>query len=288
MSSAASFNAINLNPVITLTSDFGHKDPYLASLKGELVRLLKNPVIIDISHEIEPFHIAQAAFIVQNSYAHFPEGSVHILCVDDTVSPENKPIVAKLNKHYFVCADNGILSLISPKFKPDEVYEIDIQKVPINSFSTRAIFVQAAAHLMRGGAPSVIGKATKQINVRLPFTPSVNNDKKTITGKVIYIDNYENVITNISEELFAEIGQGRSFSIQVRNNEIKQVVRSYGEVIRYDIDKNKRIEGGKELALFNSLGLLELAIYKSNPKHTGGASSLFGLQYLDVISVHFE
>ena len=277
-----------MTPVITLTSDFGQKDPYLASIKGELYSLLEHPVIIDISHEIEPFHIAQAAFIVQNSYSHFPEESVHILFIDDTVSPENKPIIAKLNKHYFVCADNGILSLISPKFKPDDIYEIDIQKAPNNSFSTRAIFTQAAAHLMRGGAPSVIGKKTEQINVRIPFTPSVNNDKNTITGKVIYIDNYENVVTNISEEIFVEIGQGREFTIQVRNNEIKQVVRSYAEVIRFDIDKNKRVEGGKELALFNSLGLLELAIYKSNPKHTGGASSLFGLQYLDLVSVHFK
>ena len=260
----------------------------MASIKGELYSLLEHPVIIDISHEIEPFHIAQAAFIVQNSYSHFPEESVHILFIDDTVSPENKPIIAKLNKHYFVCADNGILSLISPKFKPDDIYEIDIQKAPNNSFSTRAIFAQAAAHLMRGGAPSVIGKKTEQINVRIPFTPSVNNDKNTITGKVIYIDNYENVVTNISEEIFVEIGQGREFTIQVRNNEIKQVVRSYAEVIRFDIDKNKRVEGGKELALFNSLGLLELAIYKSNPKHTGGASSLFGLQYLDLVSVHFK
>jgi S-adenosylmethionine hydrolase len=277
-----------LNPVITLTSDFGQKDPYLASLKGELHRLLEHPVIVDLSHEIEPFHIAQAAFIVQNSYAHFPEGSVHILFVDDTVSPENKPIIAKLKKHYFISADNGILSLISPKFKTDEVYEIDIQKVPNDSFSTRAIFTQAAAHLMQGGTPSLIGKKIEQINVRLPFTPSVNNEKKTITGKVIYIDNYENVITNISEKLFLEIGQGRAFTIQFRNNEIKQVVRSYAEVIRFEINKNKRMEGGKELALFNSLGLLELAIYKSNPKHTGGASSLFGLQYLDAVSVHFE
>lgn len=277
-----------MNPVITLTSDFGLKDPYLASLKGELLRMLENLVIVDISHEIEPFHIAQAAFVVQHSYAHFPEGSVHILCVDDTVSPENKPIVAKLNKHYFVCTDNGILSLISPKYKPDEVYEIDIQKTHTDSFSTKGIFVQAAAHLMRGGAPSVIGKKIEQINVSFSFTPTINNNRKTITGKVIYIDNYENIITNISEELFMEIGQGRAFTIQFRNNEIKQVVHSYAEVIRFDIDKNKRMEGGKELALFNSLGLLELAIYKSNPKHTGGASSLFGLQYLDLVSVHFE
>jgi S-adenosylmethionine hydrolase len=277
-----------LNPIITLTSDFGQKDPYLAALKGELHSALDRPVIVDISHEIEPFHIAQAAFVVQYSYSHFPEGSVHILCIDDTVSAENKPIVAKLNKHFFVCADNGILSLISDKFKPDEVYEIDYSQVPTNSFSTLGIFVQAAAHIIRGGALSVIGKKRDQINILLPFTTSVSNDKKTITGKVIYIDNYENVITNISEELFAEIGQGRAFIIQFRNNEIKQVVRSYAEVIRFDIDKHKRMEGGKELAIFNSLGLLELAIYKSNPQHTGGASSLFGLEYLDVVSVHFE
>ena len=90
-------------------------------------------------------------------------------------------------------------------------------------------------------------KKIAQIHVRLPFTPSVNNDKNTITGKVIYIDNYENVITNISEELFLKL-QGRAFTIQFRNNEIKQVVRSYAEVIRFDIDKNKRMEG-KELAL---------------------------------------
>ena len=157
-----------MNPVITLTSDFGQKDPYLASLKGELHRLLEHPVIVDISHEIEPFHIAQAAFVVQNSYAHFPEGSVHILCIDDTVSPENKPIVAKLNKHYFVCADNGILSLISPKFKPDEVYEIDIQKVLTIVLVPEYFCTWSCSPHARWGT-NVIGKKIEQINVRLPF-----------------------------------------------------------------------------------------------------------------------
>jgi hypothetical protein len=122
----------------------------------------------------------------------------------------------------------------------------------------------------------------------MPFTPSVSNDKKTIVGKVIYVDNYENVITNISEKLFTDIGQQRLFTIHARNNEIKKIYHSYAEVIRFDIDKNKRVEGGKELALFNTLGLLELAIYKSNPRHTGGASSLFGLNYLDVVNIQFE
>ena len=85
-----------MNPVITLTSDFGQKDHYLASLKGELHRLLEHPIIVDLSHEIEPFHIAQAAFVVQNSYAHFPDGSIHILCIDDTVSPETNPLLPNL------------------------------------------------------------------------------------------------------------------------------------------------------------------------------------------------
>ena len=277
-----------MNPVLTLTSDFGQKDPFIAILKARLHSILVSPSIVDISHEIEPFHVAQAAFIVKNSYTHFPEGSVHILCIDDTISPENKPIIAKLNKHYFVCADNGILSLISPKVKPDEVYEIDIKQLPTDSLNSLNIFVHGAAHLMRGGAPNVIGVKKNEIEISIPFTPSVSKDKNSIIGKVIYVDNYENVITNITEELFVEIGQKRPFTIQVRNNEIRQIVRSYAEIIRFDIDKSKRVEAGKELALFNSFGLLELAIYMSNPKHTGGAASLFGLQYLDVVSIHFE
>ena len=277
-----------MNPVLTLTSDFGQKDPFLAILKAKLYMRLDQPNIVDISHEIEPFHIAQAAFVVQHSYPHFPEGSIHMICVDDTISPENKPIVAKMNKHYFICADNGVLSLLSPKIKADEIYEIDVQQLQSENFHSADAFAHAAAHLMRGGAPHVIGQKREQIEISLPFTPSVSNDKNSIIGKVIYIDNYENVITNISEELFEEIGQQRPFTIQARNNEIKKIVRSYAEIIRFDIEKNKRVEGGKELALFNSLGLLELAIYKSNPKHTGGASSLFGLQYLDVVAIHFE
>ena len=277
-----------MNPVLTLTSDFGQKDPFLGILKAKLYSMLERPSIVDISHEIEPFNVAQAAFVVQHSYTHFPEGSVHVLCIDDTISPENKPIIAELNKHYFVCADNGILSLISPKIKPDKVYEIHVKQVPNDNLNSLDVFVNAAAHLMRGGAPNVIGIKKDDIEISLPFKPSVGNDKNSIIGKVIYIDNYENVITNITEKLFVEIGQKRQFTIQVRNNEIKQIVRSYAEIIRFDIDKNKRVEGGKELALFNTLGLLELAIYKSNPKHTGGAASLFGLQYLDVVSIHFE
>lgn len=277
-----------MNPVLTLTSDFGRKDPYLSALKGALYSTLKQPIIVDISHEIEPFHIAQAAFVIQNSYTHFPEGSVHMLCVDAAINPENQPLIAKLNKHYFVCPNNGILSLINPQFKPDEVFVIDHKDHPVNSFSSLSVYVQAAAHLMRGGAPNVIGKKIDELNVRMPFTPSVSNDKKTIVGKVIYVDNYENVITNISEKLFTDIGQQRPFTIHARNNEIKKIYHSYAEVIRFDIDKNKRVEGGKELALFNTLGLLELAIYKSNPRHTGGASSLFGLNYLDVVNIQFE
>ena len=179
-----------MNPVLTLTSDFGQKDPFLGILKAKLYSMLERPSIVDISHEIEPFNVAQAAFVVQHSYTHFPEGSVHVLCIDDTISPENKPIIAKLNKHYFVCADNGILSLISPKIKPDNVYEIYVKQVPNDNLNSLDVFVNAAAHLMRGGAPNVIGIKKDDIEISLPFKPSVGNDKNSIIGKVIYIDNY--------------------------------------------------------------------------------------------------
>ena len=105
---------------------------------------------------------------------------------------------------------------------------------------------------------------------------------------MIYVDNYENVITNISKKLFEEIGQNRAYEVEARNNRLAKIHDSYGEIIRFDIEKESRTVDGKPLALFNASGLLELAMYRSNPLATGGASSLFGLEYLDVVSIRFH
>ena len=277
-----------MKPIITITSDFGHKDPYLAAVKGVLYSELNDLVLVDISHEIAPFDIAQAAYVIHNSYQHYPEGSIHLICIDTEIRADNRPLIARMNNHYFVCSDNGVLSLITPHIKPDQITLLDHQTLGNHSFSSLTVFARAAAHLARGGAPHVIGKQIEDIKTLAPYTPTVSADKKSILGKVIYVDNYENVITNISKKIFEEIGQERPYVVEARNNRFEKIYESYGEIIRYDVDKKHRSEDGKPLALFNASGLLELAMYRSNPLATGGASSLFGLEYLDVVSIRFQ
>ena len=111
--------------VITLTSDYGIKDHYAGSIKGALFSELINPNIVDISHQISPFNIVEAAYIIENSYKDFPENSIHIIGVDSEKTPEQKHIVVKLDGHYFICADNGILSLLTNKINAEKIIEIN-------------------------------------------------------------------------------------------------------------------------------------------------------------------
>jgi len=118
--------------------------------------------------------------------------------------------------------------------------------------------------------------------------PVVHNDGKQIMGNVIYVDNYGNVITNITRKLFENVARGRAFKIAARTATFTKIYNRYSEAINFNIEKEKRDEDGKKLALFNSSGYLELAIYKSNPSTVGSASTLFGLDYRDAVSVYFE
>jgi S-adenosylmethionine hydrolase len=117
--------------------------------------------------------------------------------------------------------------------------------------------------------------------------PAISNDDNQIIGSVIYIDNYGNVVTNITQKIFNEISKSRPFTIYARNVKFNRIFNSYSDAIDYSIPKDKREEDGKKIALFNNLGYLELSIYKSNPSTVGSASTLFGLNYRDTISIHF-
>lgn len=269
-------------PIITLTTDFGLQDAYVASLKARLYQQLKAPEIVDISHMIDPFHIGQAAYVVRSVYRNFPEGSIHFIGVDFNQTPEQELIAAKLNAHYFISADNGFLSLLEPELKPSLSVKLNI---PQKSPQEKA--VEAIAHLYRGGELNVIGNTFSTMKTRTQHVPLVNTQLNEIQGHVLHIDRFGNVITNITKKLFNRIGQQRPFIIHARNHRFEKVYHDYHEAIRFDIPKDRREEDGKKLALFNQQGHLELAIYKGNPTYGGGANTLFGLSYLDPIRVAF-
>lgn len=275
-------------PIITLTTDFGLKDHAVGAVKGAILSELDSTTIVDISHDISPFHISEAAYIIKNAYSSFPKGSIHLIGVDSEITPENKHIALLLDDHYFVCANNGIMSLIASEINPQKIVEINIHDAIETNFPVLDVFVKVACHIARGGTLDVIGKNIKTIKQIKEFEPIINNEQNQITGHVMYIDNYGNVVTNVSKKLFESVGKGRSFVINARSHHFTIIHDAYSDAINFDLPKERREEAGKKLAIFNASNYIELAIYKSNPNTFGSASTLFGLNLMDTLTIKFN
>ncbi|MCF6297380.1 MAG: SAM-dependent chlorinase/fluorinase [Flavobacteriaceae bacterium] len=274
-------------PIITLTTDFGIKDHFVGTVKGAIHKELNEVSIIDISHNISPFSITEAAYILKNSYQNFPNNTIHIIGVDSEISTENKPIAIQLDNQYFICCDNGIISMITNEIKPDKIVEITIQNPNDSEFSILDVFVKVACHIARGGTLDVIGKKIEEVKQTFEIQPLINTEKNKIVGNIIYIDNFGNAISNISQSVFNHIGKGRDFEIKAKNYTFTKILKKYNDIVDFSIPSEKRQDDGKKLAIFNLANFLEIAIYRSNLTTVGGASSLLGLNYRDSITIKF-
>jgi S-adenosyl-L-methionine hydrolase (adenosine-forming) len=256
--------------IITLTTDLGDKDIYLAALKGSIFRLLPTVNIVDITNSVAAFNVQQAAFILKNSYHYFPDNTVHLIGIDTVFSNDTKYLAVKYNNHYFVGADNGIFSLMFAG-DPDEMVELTImQDLKFLHFPLADIFVRAACHLAQSGGLSAIGMPVTGIAKKMNLQPVI--DKNQIKGSVIYIDSFQNVITNITKEFFNTVQRGRRFVLYFKRNEtIHHLSWHYNEVPE-----------GEKLCLFGISDHLEIAINKGN------ASGLLGLNIGDSVMLDFE
>lgn len=256
--------------IITLTTDLGDKDIYQAALKGSILKLLPTVTIVDITHSVAAFNVQQAAFILKNSYYYFPEGSVHLIGIDTVYNEQTRYLAVHYNKHYFVGADNGIFSLMFSD-APDEMVELNImQDLKFLHFPLADIFVKAAVHMAKGGKLTEIGLPVSSIENKMNLQPVI--EKNLIKGVVIYIDSFQNVITNITKEFFNRIQQGRQFTLYFKRNEtITHLSWHYNEVPE-----------GEKLCLFGISDHLEIAINKGN------ASGLLGLNLGDSVIIDFE
>ncbi|MES2546004.1 MAG: SAM-dependent chlorinase/fluorinase [Bacteroidota bacterium] len=280
--------------IITLTTDYGLKDHFVGALKGKILSDYSEAQIIDISHDIDPFNTLEASYIISAAYKSFPDGSVHIIGVDIEMNKENQHLAIQWDNHYFICADNGILSMLMQRKIPQKIVSINIH----DRFSVEAtdldIFIKVACHLAKGGLLNVIGKEATAIKQVSELTPMIANDKNSIKGYVIYIDHFGNVVTNITKQLFLELAKGRSYEIVV-NEKIKQnqkknirnIWAKYSDIATENKYPIKNYEGAK-LAIFNEAGFLEIAVFRSNPATVGSANSLLGLNYRDVVSIVFS
>lgn len=279
--------------IITLTTDYGLKDHFVGALKGKIVSQLPDVTLIDISHEIDPFNVAEASYIIECAYSSFPKGSVHLIGVDAELNKENQHIAMLWNEHYFIAADNGILSMLTQKITPEKIYAINIHDRLHLDATDIDVFVTVATHLSKGGLLNVIGKEITALKEVKQLQPNVE-EKSVIKGCVIYIDHFGNVVTNVTKKIFLEIGQNRPYEIlfnaksnRKATNPIKTIYPKYSDIVNNEDFSSSTYEGHR-VAIFNEANYLELGIFRSNPKSLGSAASLFGLNYRDSVEIIFK
>ena len=274
--------------IITLITDFGYKDQFVAQMKGEIYSNNPESQVVDISHNISPFNIMEAAYILENSYKSFPENTIHIIDVDSEKNKEKKHIIVKLDNHYFITSDNGIMSILSQNINYQEIYEISILNELKPMQSSLKTFSKVACHLSMGGKPEIVGKKINNLKNVKNLKPFVNSENTQIISSVIYIDHFGNVITNIKKSFFEEIGKGRKFEISARNYKFNKIYSSYSDIINFNLAEDRRSDEGKALIIFNSNNYLQISIYRSNPENVGTAATLLGLKIYDSVSVIFS
>lgn len=254
--------------IVTLTSDFGIKDHFVASLKGALLSAIPNVNIVDISHSIAPFDLQQAAFTLGHAWKQFPQGTIHMVCVGPSPTTRYNHIAFKLNGHFFIGSDNGIFSLFAED-QPELIIEISKAGDEPSSFTALDVYVPFAAAIASGLALDTLGEKLNGISQLI--RPRHLPEDDVIKGNVVYIDSFGNLVTDITQKEFERIGQGRDFSIVLIGDEINSIVKRYSDV-----------DEGDKLALFNAEGLLEIAI------NQGKANQLLNMRVNTVIRITFS
>ena len=268
--------------IVTLTSDTGLQDYYVAAMKGALMNQLPQAYIVDISHHIRPFDVANAAFQLRCCYKDFPKGTIHIIGVDSEPTFQGDkisfPSIMLFEGQYFISNDNGFFGCFLDEAHPDELYSFtDIVNHPeMWKFPTKNCFIPLAKRISNGEA---IGQFAKPTNAyRRAFIQKAILEDLLIRGNVIHVDGYGNLITNITKSDFNQFGKGTPFTIKYLNKEyyIDEINETYNAVTM-----------GERVALFNSSDLLEIAINRGANGSTGGANKLFGMRQGDPVHVEF-
>ncbi|MEC8758248.1 MAG: SAM-dependent chlorinase/fluorinase, partial [Bacteroidota bacterium] len=250
---------------------------YAVALKGAIIQRDPGIRIVDITHGIRPYDTNQAAFALRASIPHFPKGTVHLIALNTNTTEDYVHRVMELGGQFFVGLDDGIFSLIADR-EPDALHNITISsESDIETFPERHVFVQVACHLAQGGVPAVIGRPAERWVESQWQQPLIGQDY--LQGTILHVDRYGNLITNIDQRTFREVGKDRGFKIPLRTArmDLTRIHTSYSGV-----------PSGERLALFNHMGLLEIAIRHGADGHGGGASQLFGFGVGDTLRIEFE
>lgn len=257
-----------LSPIVTLTSDFGLQDHYVAAMKAVILGINPEVRLIDISHQIPPQDIMAGAWVLRNSAFLFPKGTIHLAVVDPGVGSDRKPVIVEINGHFFVGPDNGLFSLLAE----EEYHARTITNHSYwnggnsNTFHGRDIFAPSAAHLSKGVAPEKFGNTIEELVSYRWASPITDNEG--IQGMVLHIDHYGNLISNISADQVKQVQERGKFKIYVGSAILNRINTTFSDV-----------SDGEPAAIIGSSGMLEVIINK------GDASEMLSVQKGASISV---
>lgn len=246
--------------IITLTTDIGLQDYLVGAIKGQLWQHCAGAPVMDITHQISPFNLPQATYICKSAFSYYPPKTFHIVLINLFDRKADHVLLAEHNGQYIACADNGLITMIAGG-APDKMVKLPLDKqAKLDTFTILKRFADAYNALQKGASLSDLGESAIGYVIKNNLQPMTGKDY--IDGQIIHIDNFENVVVNITREQFEEQRQNRPFSIYFRRDEvISQLCETYADVPE-----------GNKLAIFNAAGYLEIAINKGN------AAGLFGLQ----------
>jgi len=238
-------------PVITLLTDFGTEDYYVASMKGVILSINPRCVLIDITHRVSPHDIREGAFILANAYSYFPKGTIHLSVVDPGVGGARKPLLLVTQNYCFVGPDNGLFTMITQKESVKKIIALDKQKYYLSKVSTtfhgRDIFAPVAAHLSLGINPNAFGHKVDSLGWLGFEGPFIKEGK--LLGEILHVDTFGNLVSNIDEGKLFRFIQGRPFAIRAGKRSIHDLKKGYWE--------GKK---GELIALLGSSGFLEISI----------------------------
>jgi S-adenosylmethionine hydrolase len=239
--------------MITLTSDFGLKDPYVAELKGAILTINKSANIIDVTHEVEKFNVRMGAFMLASAAPYFPKGTIHLAVVDPGVGTERRGILVQTKQCFFIGPDNGILMLAVQNQAITHAYKLTNPKFMLpkvsSTFHGRDVFAPAAAYLDMGVKPSEFGPEINDLVI--PDFTIVKQRNGVFIGEVLYVDSFGNIITNIHQK---KIAQARYVKIKLQKNSLNvNLGKTYANATPQEV-----------IALIGSHGFLEIALNQAN------------------------
>jgi S-adenosyl-L-methionine hydrolase (adenosine-forming) len=254
--------------IVTLLTDSGESDHYVAAIKAKIISINPGIRIVDISHQIAPSDIGHAAYVLRSVFRDFPKGTVHLIGVDSSGTKGDPFIAVQLEDHFFVGADNGIFGLLSEK-NHQQIAALNMPSTYALTFPERDVFAPAAVKLASGISLTDLGRPIA--GFKRMIDRQVKATRKQITGNVIRVDHFGNLITNIPQETFLHLSKDRNYTIQFGGEKFRRIHTHYNQA-----------EQGECFIVFNSTGFVEIGIYKGN------ASDLLGLTYDSQVNIIFE